>query len=83
MDRDFVLQSAIKQNTELIVHASISLKAMEETLAMCLPEIHARYQQGRQNLESEEYGRKLAESVTQLQRAFQSIPRPESLSNLP
>lgn len=73
MDREFILQSAIKQNLELILHTSISVKAMEETLMEQLPDVHQKYLKHRQDLESGEFGRKLAESVTQLQKAFASI----------
>lgn len=76
MERDYVLQSAVKQNLSLILQLSISIKALEETLAENLPEVYAKYQERRRNLESGEYGRKLAESVTQLQQAFASIPHP-------
>jgi hypothetical protein len=76
MDRDFVLQSAIKQNLDLILNSMISLKAMEDALKAKHPEIHKEYLTRRESLKSGEYGRKLGEFVNQLQHAFASIQNP-------
>ncbi len=75
MNREVVYQSAIKQNLDLILNAMISIKAMEDALEKKHPEIHKEYLTRRESLKSGEYGRKLAESVNQLQQAFASIPR--------
>jgi hypothetical protein len=75
MERDAVLQAAITQNLQVILELSCSIKAMEEMLSQ-RPELQAEYQKRRQGLKSGEYGRKLDQSVRELQQAFASIQRP-------